>query len=129
MNYCKIIPTLIFILLTHFHAQAFSPEKRLSDEAQENRARNLFLEVRCVVCGGQVIESSSTEFSFGMRELIRQKILEGKSDGEIKSDLRKEFGDDILTEVSGKKNFLLWLLPLILAFGGGFLCYLSLRTR
>ncbi len=93
---------------------ALAPEAHLSDESQEQRATHLFLEVRCLVCQGQVIENSNTEFSFEMRKLIRQKILDGKSDEEIKSELVKEFGADILVYSDfGKNNFLLWLLPII----------------
>ena len=111
---------LITALLLIFSAtaQALSPEPRIPDEAKEQRAMHLFLEVRCLVCEGQVIESSNTEFSFEMRKLIRRKILEGKSDKEIKSELTKEFGEDILTEINQKNNgFLLWLLPLLFAAG------------
>ena len=115
--FLKITAFLLFFLL-FFSGNSFalSPETHLADEAQEQRARNLFLEVRCLVCEGQVIESSATEFSFEMRKLIRKKISEGKSDKEIKAELVAEFGEDILTSTDfGKNNFMLWLLPLLFA--------------
>ena len=76
---------LTALLLIYSSANALSPEPRIPDDAKEQRAMKLFLEVRCLVCEGQVIESSNTEFSLEMRKLIRRKILEGKSDEEIKS--------------------------------------------
>ncbi len=102
----------LFLLCVISNSYALSPEPRISDDAQEQRAMKLFLEVRCLVCEGQVIENSDTAFSFEMRKLIRRKILEGKSDSEIKAELIAEFGEDILTN-SKKSDFLLWLLPLI----------------
>jgi len=91
---------------------ALSPETRLPDEAQEQRAIKLFLQVRCLVCGGQVIENSDSEFSFEMRKLIRQKISDKKTDEEIKDELVQEFGADILMEPGAKSGgLLLWLLP------------------
>ncbi len=106
------------LLLIYSSANALSPEPRIPDDAKEQRAMKLFLEVRCLVCEGQVIESSNTEFSLEMRKLIRRKILEGKSDEEIKTELVKEFGEDILTEISQKNNgFLLWILPISFATG------------
>lgn len=112
-TFFTIFLTLLFFSLNSF---ALAPEEHLSNEADEQRARNLFLEVRCLVCEGQVIESSNTEFSFEMRKLIRKKILEGKTNEEIKSDLIDEFGEDILTSHQfNKNNFLLWFLPLIVA--------------
>ncbi len=108
--------TLIFFCLSFQNLHALSPEQHLADDKQEQRAMKLFLEVRCLVCQGQVIENSSTEFSLEMRKLIRQKIYEGATDEEIRNDLVKEFGSDILVYSDFRKeNFLLWLLPAVIA--------------
>ncbi|MBM3579819.1 MAG: hypothetical protein FJX34_03500 [Alphaproteobacteria bacterium] len=109
----------VAILLLSFSALALSPEARLTDEAQEQRAMELFLEVRCLVCNGQVIENSDSEFSFQMRKNIRQKIVAGKSDMQIKAELVEEFGENILTEPNHVNKILLWTLPLGFAL---FLC-------
>lgn len=110
----KFLVTLIFLF--SLNSFALTPENHLADEVQEQRAMKLFLEVRCLVCEGQVIENSNTEFAFEMRKLIREKIVNGKNDQEIKSDLVKEFGKDILTYSDfGRNDFLLWLLPLAFA--------------
>ena len=100
---------LLFCTLLTFSANALSPENRLKNPAQETRAMNLFLEVRCLVCNGQVIENSDSEFSYEMRALIRDKIKSGKSDEEIKTELVKKFGEDIL--VSSR----VWSVSLILS--------------
>lgn len=92
-----------------------SPEQRLSNELQEQRAMNLFLQVRCLVCNGQVIENSDTEFAFEMRKNIRNKIAEGKSDKQIEAELKREFGDDILTKPNGKVRIFLLIAPIIFA--------------
>ncbi|NBV06977.1 MAG: cytochrome c-type biogenesis protein CcmH [Proteobacteria bacterium] len=106
-----LIAIFIFFSLNSF---ALTPEKHLSDNVSEQRAMKLFLEVRCLVCEGQVIENSNTEFAFEMRKLIREKISDGKSDKQIKSELVKEFGSDILVYSDfDKSNFLLWLLPIV----------------
>ncbi len=123
-----LVTTLLLIFSYSVHA--LSPEPRIPDEAKEQRAMKLFLEVRCLVCEGQVIESSNTEFSFEMRKLIRRKILEGKSDEVIKNELVQEFGEDILTEVDKKNNgFLLWLLPLLFAAAIGAVLTKSLKNN
>lgn len=107
-----IFLTVLLLLFQNSTVFALAPENHLADEAQEQRALKLFLEVRCLVCQGQVIENSNTEFSFEMRKLIRQKIADGKNNAEIKADLIQEFGADILVYSDfGKNNFLLWLLP------------------
>jgi cytochrome c-type biogenesis protein CcmH len=112
----------LFLLFAISNSYALSLEPRIPDNSQEQRAMKLFLEVRCLVCEGQVIENSDTAFSFEMRKLIRRKILEGKNDNEIKSELIEEFGEDILTN-SKKSDFLLWLLPLIFAAAIGWFLF------
>lgn len=112
----KFTAILSILAIFSINSYALSVEEHLSNEADEQRARKLFLEVRCLVCQGQVIESSDTEFSFEMRKLIRNKITQGKSDQEIKEELIAEFGEDILTSRRlNKNNILLWILPIIFA--------------
>ena len=104
---------LLFLFLTPTYA--LSPENRLPDQKLEERAMKLFLEVRCLVCNGQVIENSDSEFSFEMRKLIRGKIAEGKSDEEIKTELIEEFGSDILTTSNSSKLIIITLIIAVLA--------------
>jgi len=104
----------IFLFLYN-PALALSPEVRLENEKLEARAMALFLEVKCLTCNGQVIENSESEFAFQMRNLIRQKISEGKSDSEIKSELSSEFGENILTSSSDNKLIIAALAIIFLA--------------
>ena len=111
---------LILIIFLFFSAQSFAltPETHLP-EPQEQRARELFLQIKCPVCAGQVIESSNTEIAFQLRKLVREKIAEGKSDEEIKSYLIAEYGEDILNSPNfNLANIWLWILPLIFMVGG-----------
>lgn len=112
-NYFCAFFIAAFLLLASQNSYALSPEERLSNATQEQHAMQLFTEVKCLVCNGQSIESSSTEFSHEMRKLIRQKIAEGKTDDEVRAELAKEFGDDVL--LSSQKNSALWMLTLIFA--------------
>lgn len=107
--------SLIFLTLI-YNSCALSPEEKLNDPQLEERAMNLFLIVRCVVCNGQVIENSDTKFAYDMRQFIRQKIAAHKSDEEIKKELRETFGESILTEISNTKILvsLIFIAALIL---------------
>ena len=109
----QIIIFLFSILATKTYA--LSPEIRLENENLESRAMTLFLEVKCLTCNGQVIENSESEFAFQMRNLIRQKISEGKSDDEIKNELSAEFGENILTSSNDNKLTIAALLIIFLA--------------
>lgn len=113
MNFLTKISAIIFLAIIPLNTNALSPEKRLN-EKDEKRARQLFLEIRCPICQGQVIENSDSQFSKSMRQLVRQKISQGKSNKAIKEELVKEFGTQILTDVNPKNNgLILWLLPIL----------------
>jgi len=106
---------LIIFLFLSTKTYALSPEVRLENENLETRAMALFLEVKCLTCNGQVIENSESEFAFQMRDLIRQKIREGKSDNEIKNELSAEFGENILTSSNDNKLTIAALVAISLA--------------
>jgi cytochrome c-type biogenesis protein CcmH len=103
-----------FILIFFFNAisLALSPEDKLPNEAEESRAINLFLEIRCLVCQGQVIENSDTQFAHDIRKFVRKKISQGLTNDEIKAQLIKNFGDEILQTPTLKSQPVLWILPL-----------------
>lgn len=117
---------LFFFLFFSFNSFALSPEQHLSNQAQEERAMKLFSEVKCLVCNGQAIESSNTEFSFEMRKLIREKIAQGASDKQIKQELVAEFGEEILFSSQSR---ILWILPAVVAILGLVGLLYSRRSR
>jgi cytochrome c-type biogenesis protein CcmH/NrfF len=96
-------------------SQALNPEARLSNPDDENRAMNLFLQVRCLVCNGQVIENSDSKFAFDVRSLIREQISQGKTDDDIKENLVATFGEDILNQPKTSSILLLALISLSLS--------------
>ena len=99
----------------------------LQDQA-EQRAQKLFLQVKCLVCQGQVIESSNTQIAFDLRKLIRDKIIAGLSDEEIKIYLIENYGPEILMNPPlNKETLILWALPAILLFIGCVLLILRFR--
>lgn len=120
---------LLFICFYQYDALAISPEIYLPKH-QEERARELFWQVKCPVCAGQVIESSDTQIAYQLRKLIRDQIREGKSDDEIKSYLVEKYGDDILNNpIVNTKNIALWLLPILFFIVGAFVIKINFLSR
>ena len=82
--------------------------------SEETRAVNLFKEVRCLVCQGQTIHESNAEIAEDLKTLIREKIVEGKTDKEIKGFLVEKYGDWILMTPPVKElTYVLWFAPII----------------
>ncbi|MBL6665052.1 MAG: cytochrome c-type biogenesis protein CcmH [Rickettsiales bacterium] len=107
--------SILLLLIINTNSQALRVEEKLPRQ-QEERAIELFLKVRCLVCNGQVIENSDADFAFEMRKLIRKKIVDGLSDEEIKTYLINNFGEEILTDLNNKtENYTLFLLPILFA--------------
>jgi cytochrome c-type biogenesis protein CcmH len=104
---------IFLIIFFSVDSLALSTEDKLENPQDEQRAMNLFLQIRCLVCAGQVIENSDTQFAHDVRKFVRKKINEGLNDEEIKAYLIKNFGDEILQTPTLKSQPLLWLLPLI----------------
>ncbi len=112
----KIILTLFLIFFSN-QLFALAPEKHLTDPKLESRAVNIFKQVKCLVCQGQSIYGSNTEFSENLRTVIRQKISQGLTDQEVKNHLTDEFGKQILfsSQAKSTSESLLYILPLTLA--------------
>ena len=117
--FSKKLAIFLVIFLANFAAfQSFATEEFLPKE-QEARAHNLFLQVKCLVCKGQVIENSDAQIAYDLRQLIRAKISEGVTDEEIKDFLVENYGPEILTSPPlNRETFFLWLAPIIFLIAG-----------
>ena len=96
--------------------------------ANEARAQHLFTEVRCVACQGQDIGDSDAAIAADMRSDIRQQIVQGHSDAEIRKSLYAHYGDYVLFRPRlSVSNLILWILPPLIVLAG--VCWLFLRGR
>ena len=76
--------------------------------------------LRCLVCQGQSVYDSDSDFANSLKILDINKINEGLSEKQIYSFLKKKYGEWILYDPELNKNtYLLWLLPVLLFLVGG----------
>ena len=109
-----IINLLYFFLILH------------NGSANENldKVDRISKNLRCLICQGQSVYDSQSDFALSIKQLIENKISEGKEDKEIYEYLKSKYGDWIMYEPElDKKTILLWILPLILFIFGGLLIY------
>ncbi|HEX3406576.1 MAG TPA: cytochrome c-type biogenesis protein [Caulobacteraceae bacterium] len=100
-------------------AAAADPADRLGDPGNEARARALFRDVRCLVCQSQSIDESDAPLARDLRQLIRQQVADGRSDGEIRSYLVSRYGQFVLLSPKASLgNAILWVGPLLVVFAG-----------
>lgn len=121
---------LIVLLSPVVYAQTAQPEQPLADYAQEQRARDLFRELRCEMCQGQTISDSNAMLAQDMRALVREKVQAGESDEEILSYFAAHYGNDILMRPPlDPQTAPLWLAPLITILLGGWLLMRYFRRK
>ena len=76
--------------------------------------------LRCLICQGQSVYDSDSEFATSLKLLIKNKIKEGFSEDQIYNFLTDKYGDWILYDPKFNKNtYLLWFLPLLIFLIGG----------
>ena len=112
----KYILLISFIILTF---QKLSIANNISSEV-DKISKNL----RCLICQGQSVYDSQSDFALSMKILISKKIKEGKSEKQIYEYLKNQYGEWIVYDPEfNRKNLILWIFPLILFIFGGLLIY------
>lgn len=105
-------------------------DRQLPDARQEARAQALMEEVRCLVCQGQSIADSDAEMAGDMRDLIRRRIAEGESPGEIRRWLIDRYGAWVTYRPPAEPlTWPLWIAPVVLLVAGGLVARSRLRRR
>lgn len=107
------------------------PAERLADPVQEERARAISKNLRCMVCQNQSIDDSDAELAGDLRRLVRERIEAGDTDAEVYDFVVARYGDFVLmTPPFGAATLLLWLGPaLVLILGGGIVLTVLRRQK
>jgi cytochrome c-type biogenesis protein CcmH len=107
--------TLLVLLASLSSALAVQPDEMLKDPALEARARNISTGLRCLVCQNQSIDDSNATMARDLRILIREQLVEGKSDGEVVDFVVARYGDFVLLKPRFKgTTIVLWLAPFVI---------------
>ena len=84
--------------------------------------------LRCLVCQGQSIADSNSEFALTLKMVVKDLIDQGKTEKEIYSFLADKYGDWILYKPKlSPGNFLLWGLPYLALILGGVIIVFLIR--
>ena len=76
--------------------------------------------LRCLICQGQSIYDSDSEFANSLKALVDRKLDDGLSEKQIYSFFKNKYGEWILYDPELNKNtYVLWLLPILLFLIGG----------
>ena len=80
--------------------------------------------LRCLICQGQSVYDSDSEFANSIKILVDQKLNEGQTENQIYEYLKDKYGEWILYDPEFSKNtYFLWILPIFLFVIGGVLIF------
>ncbi len=120
----------LFLLLTPIPAFAVNPDEVLSDPALEHRARQISAQLRCMVCQNQSIDDSNAELAKDLRVLVRQRLTDGDTDGQVIDYVVSRYGEFVLLNPRlSTKTIILWAMPLGLLMVGVLALVIFVRSR
>jgi len=116
----------IFIVL--FLVTNFSELR--SDEINDVLKNKILKNIRCLICQGQSVYDSESEFASSIKLIVDRKINEGLKEKQIYQFLREKYGDWIIYSPQLSKNtYILWLLPILLFLIGGVIIQKKIQKK
>jgi|TARA_B110001450_G_C17499554_1_gene431703 cytochrome c-type biogenesis protein CcmH len=116
----------IFVILFLFIG--FSQLK--SDEKNIELKNKILKNIRCLICQGQSVYDSESDFASSIKLIVDRKINEGLKEEKIYKFLREKYGDWVIYDPKLNKNtYILWLLPLLLFLVGGAIIFKRLNNQ
>ena len=113
---------ILSIILVNFYSSVFSNEIIDENKIHKN--------LRCLVCQGQSISDSNSEFAQTLKLVVKDLINEGKTEDEIYNFLSEKYGDWILYKPRfNLENFLLWSFPYITLITGAIILVFLIKKR
>jgi len=101
MKYLKFIILFIFCFFSFF-ANAENSNNELLNKISKN--------IRCLICQGQSVYDSQSDFAISMKLVIKKKLEEGSTESQIYEYLKNQYGEWITYDPELNKNtFFLWL--------------------
>ena len=112
----------ILCLVIFFNFSVYATSNEILNESQIHK------NLRCLVCQGQSIADSNSEFAQTLKMVVKDLIKQGKTEDEIYNFLSEKYGDWILYKPKlNLGNFLLWGLPYLALIIGGVIIVFLIR--
>ena len=113
----RLFPILIVLC---FVSPTAGTAKVVDESEIDQQVRDIAKTLRCAVCQTENIWESGAPLAHQMREAIRERVMQGQSAEEIRAYFYSRYGNYIMMEPPKQGlNWLIWLAPFLLLFGGG----------
>jgi len=110
---------LIFTIFNFSYSNLFT---------EENLSNKIYKNLRCLVCQGQSIADSNSDFAQTIKSVVSDKLQEGMNEKQIYNFLSDKYGDWILYDPPLKnESYLLWMLPYMFFILGAIVLFFLLK--
>ncbi len=118
----KVLSFLLIVILFFFKSSVSAEEYDKRNKITKN--------LRCLICQGQSVFDSDSEFANSLKIVVDKKLEEGLSEDQIYEYFKTKYGDWILYDPRLNKNtYILWLLPILIFLIGGAIIYKSFIVK
>lgn len=124
----RAIKSIIICVALSFSSLVLSVE--VNEDPAERKMLDIAEKLRCTVCQNQPVAESNSGLAKDMRDLITEKLKEGRSEKEIMQFFVDRYGDYVLLEPPQSGNgALLWVLPPVLLLLAMIAAVLMMKSR
>jgi cytochrome c-type biogenesis protein CcmH len=125
----RLLALFLLLLSSAAAVHAVDPAT-LPDPKLEARYLQLTHEFRCVTCQNTSIADSQVELAGQLRRQVREMLLAGKSDQDIRDYMTARYGDFILFRPRfAARTAWLWLAPGVMLIIGAWVAVRVIRQR
>ena len=111
-------------------SHAVQPDEILDDPVLEQRARDISKDLRCLVCKSESIDESNSSLARDLRLLVRERLVVGDSNQEVKGYIVDRYGEFALLKPKiWGSNLLLWAAGPLLLLISVIMGFFYLRSR
>tara|TARA_B110000003_G_C16479837_1_gene469119 strand:+ start:262 stop:645 length:384 start_codon:yes stop_codon:yes gene_type:complete len=122
MKYRILIITLLFTILNINNT--FANQQKLE------KLKIISKNIRCLVCQGQSIDESNSDFAINIKKIILSKLNDDLTEDEIYTFLKSKYGEWIIYKPEFNiYNFFLWFTPYFVLFLGGIYIFFKIIKK
>ena len=120
---------LLVILLGLLPLAVVSAQEADPNGPTDDEVNAIAKQLYCPVCENVPLDVCGTQACAQWRELIREKLIEGWTEDEIKEYFSNQYGDRVLSEPPTRGlNWLVYVIPPLVFLGGAFFLYRGFKV-
>ncbi len=133
MNFRKIFILVLTLTLSVSVLAQRAPVQEpmvFETQEQEERFKQLTLELRCLVCQNQNLADSDAQLAHDLRAEVHEMLMAGNTNDEIKRFMVERYGDFVLYRPPVQQNtYLLWVGPFVILLIGAIVLRANIKKR